>query len=58
MDGEDLRTELLQQFAARTGIECGDSGLKGTEIGAEPTEMVDLNEQVDLTQGDDGAPMR
>ncbi|MFC4612893.1 hypothetical protein ACFO9E_34870 [Streptomyces maoxianensis] len=54
MDGEDLGAELLQQFAAWPGIQCGDSGVQGGEVVAELTEMVDLQRQVDLAQGDGG----
>ncbi|MFJ8888165.1 hypothetical protein ACIRJR_32850 [Streptomyces sp. NPDC102402] len=54
MDGEDLRADLPQQFTARLGVERGDLGMEGGEVGSELAEEVDLERQIDVAQGDDG----
>ncbi|MFE9367864.1 hypothetical protein ACFYNN_34955 [Streptomyces sp. NPDC006978] len=54
MDGEDPWADLPQQVTARLGVERGDLGMEGGEVGSELAEKVDLERQVDVTQGDDG----
>ncbi|MFE9725939.1 hypothetical protein ACFYQ5_20665 [Streptomyces sp. NPDC005794] len=53
MDGEDLGADLPQQVTARFGVERGDLGVQGGEVGSELTQEVDLERQVDVAQGDE-----
>ncbi|MFD7957121.1 hypothetical protein ACFV4X_26960 [Streptomyces ardesiacus] len=54
MDGEDLRADLAQQVTARLGVERGDLGVQGGEVGSQFAQKVDLERQVDVSQGDEG----
>ncbi|MFI2204801.1 hypothetical protein ACH47Z_29235 [Streptomyces sp. NPDC020192] len=36
VDLHDLRGELRKQFAARLGLQLGEAGVQGAEVGAEP----------------------